>query len=173
MAPRKKQSGWADTAEQIKASRTMDVTLLSGAKVTLRTVTLDELAMDDAIPGDLVEVAILDSADLLLPSMLEAIRGQKPEEAQRLSRNAVLLADRVAKRALVAPAGSDDVIEALDGFDKKMILEIAQRKRSVDAAGKVVAAQALADFAGFRDVAVGAEGGGVGGEDGEVADAVA
>ena len=89
--PRSKPSEWADSAETIKASRTMDVTLLSGAKVTLRTVTLDELALDDAIPGDLIEVAILDSADLLLPQMLDHVRAQRPEEAQRLSKNAVLL----------------------------------------------------------------------------------
>lgn len=167
-----KQPEWADSPEAIKSRRLMDVTLLSGAKVTLRTVTLDELALDDAIPGDLIEVAILDSADLLLPEMLNHVRNQRPEEAQRLSKNAVLLADRVTLRAIVNPPVSPEVVGALDGFDKKMILEIAQRKRSTDATGKVVCAQVLDDLGDFREVGRGAEDRGPGGDDASVAEAV-
>ena len=165
----KKKQEWADTVEEIAAARLMDVTLLSGAKVTLQTVTLDELALEDGIPGDLIEVAILDSADLLLPTMLEHVRAQRPDEVQRLSRNAIVLADRIALRAIVRPDPTEALIEALDGFDKKMILEIAQRKRGTDATGKAVTAQVLADLEPFRPVGVGVEGGGDGGGDEAVA----
>ncbi len=168
-----KQPEWADSLKDIQQNREMNVTLLSGAKVTLRTVTLDELAVEDAIPGDLLEVAILDSADLLLPRMLEEIRNERVDELQRLSARMVDLADRVALKAIVAPQPAEKVVAALDGFDKKMVLEIAQRKRSTDAVGKVVAAQALGDFEGFREEPVSEADRGDGGGDGEVAAPVA
>jgi hypothetical protein len=139
----------------------------------LRTVSLDELAVAEAIPGDLLAAAILDSADLLLPQMLQDVRAEKHEAAQKLSRDMLDLRERVCRAALVSPEGTDAVLGALDQFDKQMIVELAQRKRSVDAAGKVVAAQSLGDFAGFREVGDGATVGAGAGADGKLAGAVA
>jgi hypothetical protein len=169
--PRTRKSAppdWADTAAAVTSRRHMDVTLPSGLKFTLQTVTLDELAVDDAIPGDLLAAAILDSADLLLPQMLQDVRAGKPEEAQKLSRDMLALRDRVCARAIVKPDPTAGLLAALDGFDKQMIVELAQRKRSIDAAGKVVAAQVLGDLAGFRDEPVGAAVGAAGGANGEL-----
>jgi hypothetical protein len=173
--PRKRSAPpeWADTLDTIEARRLMNVTLPSGLKVTLRTVTLDELAVDEAIPGDLLAAAILDSADLLLPQMLQDVRSERLEEAQTLSRNMLALRERVCRSALVKPEASDAVMAALDQFDKQMIVELAQRKLSTDAAGKVVAAQALGDFAGFREERDGSSVGAADGEVGKVDSAVA
>lgn len=159
VANRTRQSKWADTPAEIKGRRTMDVTLLSGAKVTLRTVDLDELALAEALPGDLLAAAILDSAGLLLPQMLQDVRAGKTEDAQKLSRDTVALRDRVVRAALVAPEATDEVVDALDAFDKRMIVELAQRRLTQDAAGKVVAAQSLGDFEQFREVGDGDEAG--------------
>lgn len=169
--PRTKQ--WADTLEQVQAHRTMDVTLLSGLKVTLRTVNLDELAVAEAIPGDLLVAAILDSGDMLLPTMWDHVKNDRTDEAQKLARDILLLRERICRDALVSPAPTDELMAALDGFDKQMIVELAQRKRSTDAAGKVVAAQQLGDFAGFRADGDGVTDGEAGGAVGKVADAVA
>jgi len=169
---RNKPSEWADSAAAIVAARTMDVTLLSGLRVTLRTVTLEELAVAEALPADLYHTAVLDSADLLLPQMLRDLEAEKPEDAHRRSQNLLDLRDRVVKLALVKPEPSEKVLEALDGFDKALITELAQRKRSVDAAGKVVAAQSLADFDQFRDESDSDPDSAASGEDGKVADAV-
>lgn len=146
---------WADKPAAIVARQTMDVTLPSGAKVTLRAVTLDELAVADAIPGDLMAAAILDSADLLLPQMLQHSRDGKEEEQRKLSRDILEVREKLVAAALVAPEPTPELLAALDGFDKLMIAELAQRKRSVDATGKVVAAQSLADFAQFREDGLG------------------
>lgn len=147
----RKQNGWADSPAILKGRSTMDVTLPSGNQVTLRTVTLDELIIDEALPADLVGAAYLDSSGMLPLEMHKAWEQQRPEEIQKFSRDALAVRERLVTRALVSPEPTPAVVASLDQFDRRMIEDLAQRRRNRDWLGKQVAPEELSEFVPFRD----------------------
>lgn len=152
MARQNGKSKWADSPDQLAERSTMDVTLPSGNKVTLRTVTLDELIIDEALPADLVGAAYLDSSGMLPIEMHRAWERQAPEEIQKFSRDALAVRERLVIRALVAPAPTAAVVASLDQFDRRMIEDLAQRRRNRDWLGKEVGPEEiLADYVPFPD----------------------
>lgn len=145
-----KKNGWAGTLDEWKGRRRIPATLPSGMRVVLQTVTLDELAAEDALPDDLLRVALLEATPGGVPAEIArqlASGDGSLERAQQVSRDAVALRDRLVLRAVAEPELTDDDVEALDGFDKAMIAAIASRQTEEDAAGRrVYGDQPLATF---------------------------
>lgn len=142
-----------------KRNSTMDVTLPSGTRVQVRTLTLDELAGMNGLPEDLLRVALLEQAS---PGGVVAAIGRKlaaedPEslkDAHDLSKANVELVNRLVVAAVVAPKLKAADVKSLDPFDRDMIAQLAQRRITHDAAGKQVGADALDSFrAGCRILA--------------------
>jgi|SRR5581483_3324073 len=131
-----------------KRRATMDVTLGSGARVILRALTLDDLG--DALPNDLVRIALLDQIPGGVVSQiamhLDAGDDEALAAAQKLSDDNLRLRDEIVLRAVVSPQLRPKDLAELDPFDKAEIVEYAQRKRVVDSAGRRVGADALSTF---------------------------
>jgi hypothetical protein len=119
--------------------------------VMLRTVTLDELAAEEAIPDDLLRVALIEMTPLGVPGEIaREIASQDAgaqERALKLSRDAVALRDRLVLRSVLEPRLTADDVADLDGFDKAMIADIASRQTVEDASGRrVYGDQPIATF---------------------------
>lgn len=145
--------GWADSIEELAQRRHMDVTLPSGAKVTLRTVTLDELVADEALPENLVYIAVLEGVEATVPEMARQLAAGGEEGSKRvreMSRDLLAMRERLCARALVGYENdqAEQMLAQLDGYDKEMIAEFAQRKTVVDAAGRRFGADSLERFRG-------------------------
>lgn len=133
-----------------KKSSTIDVVLGSGAHVTIRPLTLDELAANGALPDDLLRVAMLEQIPGgVVSEIAEQLQKGDPDSlkaAKKLSEDNLQLRDRVVLAAVVAPKLKPADLQHLDPFDKSMIAEFAQRRRTIDAAGRRVGAHALDTF---------------------------
>lgn len=120
----------------------------STAAFEIRALTLDELAADEALPDDLLRVALVEShAPGGVSAEIAAAAGRDDvDEARRLSRALLELRDRIVHKAVVKPALTLAQVKKLDPYDKAMIVEFAQRQRSIDAAGREVGADTLDTF---------------------------
>lgn len=138
---------WADTLEEAKAKTLMNVTLPTGARFTLRAVTLDELFAEDAVPEDLVQVAVLSlQPGALVRRMASHVDEGDTDAADKLSRDNLALRDRLVLRSVVAPTIDEADLAELDPYDKSMIAMLAQRLIDTDAEGRKVGADSLATF---------------------------
>ncbi len=130
----------AGSLEEWMGRRRIPATLPSGMKVVLRTVTLDELAAEEALPDDLLRVALIEMTPLGVPGEIARELAQDTEEAleraQKVSRDAVVLRDRLVLLAVLEPPLTAEDVAGLDGFDKAMIADIASRLTVEDAAGR-------------------------------------
>lgn len=133
-----------------KRRATMDVTLSSGARVTIRALTLDELAANDALPDDLIRVAMLEQIPggvvTEISEQLKKGDADSLAAAEKLSKDNLALRDRVVLAAVVTPRLAAKDLNGLDPFDKADIAAFAQRRLTVDAAGRRVGADALDTF---------------------------
>lgn len=139
----------ASTLAEWKKSATMDVTLTSGTRVTLRALTLDELAAAEALPDDLLRVVVLDQMGALMKERARLLNTGKPADAaeeRKLAAATLEVRDRIVLAAVVAPKLTAKDVKDLDSFDKEEIAEFAQRRRNVDATGKEVGADRLGFF---------------------------
>lgn len=157
-----KHSGHAGTIEEWRQRRRLDVTLPSGMQITMRLVTLDELAADDGLPEDLVRVALISGQPggivQAIAKELEGVDSMSEElqkadtaaigRAQKLSQDNLLLRDRLVMRAVVEPQLTLEDVLDLDGYDKDMIAGIASRRMGLDfdAAGRRIGAEPLSTF---------------------------
>lgn len=146
---------WAHSLEDLEGLRLMNVTLESGARVTIGTVTLDELIADEALTDDLIYVAVLEAAGATVPEMARQLRDggdQGAQQVREMSRDLLRMRDRLCLRALRKgsyPDGeADQVLDRLDAYDREMISNLAQRKIMVDAAGRRFGAETLGQFRG-------------------------
>jgi hypothetical protein len=122
----------------------------STANVTIRPLTLDELAAQNGLPDDLLRVALLEQ----IPGGVVAEIADKIEKgdaaslaaAKKLSDDNLKLRDRIVLAAVVAPKLTARDLAGLDPFDKAEIAGFAQRRETVDAAGRRVGADALDTF---------------------------
>lgn len=138
------------TLAEWRRRSTMDVTLSSGANVTVRPLTLDELAAVDALPDDLIRIVLLEQ----IPGGVVAEIGAQLEKgdpaslaaARKLSEDNLKLRDRIVLTAVVTPKLTAKDLAGLDPFDKAEIAAFAQRRLNVDAAGRRVGADALDTF---------------------------
>lgn len=138
---------WAGSLADWKKHSLMQVTLPSGAQVTVRAVTLDELFAEGAVPEDLVHVALLNmQPGGLVRKMAEHEAANEPDKRDKLSRDNLTLRDRLVLRAVVQPKLTEADLGDLDVYDKAMIAQLAQRLRVEDAAGRRVGADALDTF---------------------------
>lgn len=145
-----KEKAWASSLAEAKRNATVDMTGPSGTRYTVRIMDLDDLIAEEALPLELVHVALLEKIPGgIVKEIADKLRlGDKEtlEQSRELSLNGARLRDRLVLRSVVAPALKPADLEALDPFDKSMIAEIAQRLVVVDAEGKQVGADALAQF---------------------------
>lgn len=148
---------WASSFDEIQQLRLIYATLPTGAKIVLRTLTLDELAAIDGLPDDLLRVALLEMTPggiaTEIARLVRRHEGSEDdtsvEEAQKLSQANVQLVNRLVQAAVVEPALTLEQVETLDGFDKAMIAGIASRRIGFDAAGRRVGVEPLDTFATF------------------------
>lgn len=146
---------WADSIEEIDRLKLIYATLPTGAKMVLRTLTLDELAAVDGLPEDLVRVAILEMSPGGITGEIARILESDDEDAlgasQKLSEANLQLTNRLVQAAVVQPVLTAKHVETLDGYDKAMIAGIASRRIAFDAAGRRVGVEPLDTFATFRE----------------------
>lgn len=138
------------TLEELKAGRRMAIVLDSGRSVVIRSLTLDELAAEEGLPDDLFHIALLDGLPGgvvgKIAEQLEAGDPASLEQAAKLSRDNLALRDRLVLAAVVEPKLTLADVKDLDPFDRATIALFAQRRRTIDAAGRRVGAQALDTF---------------------------
>lgn len=131
-------------------------TLPTGQEVTLRAVTLDELAALDALPDDLVAVAWYEKLPGGISAQIPAPELQTPEgaaRARKLSQDTLALRDKLVLAAVVEPAITETDLPSLDPFDKDMVANLASRQDDLDATGRRVwGVEPLNTFQDFRDV---------------------
>lgn len=127
--------GWGDSAADIAERLTMNVTLPSGARVVLRTVTLDQAIALGAMPDDLLYIAIADRAGAAVPMMAGELRDGKIEKVREMSRDLLAMRERVSVAAIVAD-DPEAIAKSLDDFDREMITDLCQRRTNTDAAGR-------------------------------------
>lgn len=139
---------WASTLAEAKRGALIDMTGPSGTRYTVRALTLDDLVAEEALPDDLVRVALLDMipGGVVAEIMTKLQDPKSLKEAEKLSQDTVKLRDRLVLRAIVAPKVAARDIAGLDPYDKELIAQIAQRKVVLDAAGRRVGADALETF---------------------------
>ena len=140
----------ASSLAEWKRRSTIDVTLGSLTNVTIRPLTLDELAAQDGLPDDLLRVALLEQIPggvvAEISRQIEAGDEKSLAAAKKLSDDNLKLRDRIVLAAVVAPKLTAKDLAALDPFDKAEIAAFAQRRETVDAAGRRVGAEALDTF---------------------------
>jgi hypothetical protein len=150
--PRREPAFEADTAAAWRAKSQMQVTCPSGAKVVIRALTLDDLAAEEALPDDLLRVAMIEAH---YPQGISgeiaslAYKGDPKSlaEVRKLGVANLAVRDRLVRRALVKPEmKTDRDLMGLDPYDKAMIAAISQRQLNVDAAGRKVGADTLDTF---------------------------
>jgi len=134
--------GWASSLAEAKRNATVDMVASSGTKYTVRPLTLEELAADDALPDDLLKIAVLEQVpggvvaqqiDLLQKGNADALA-----EARELSRGTLGLRDRIVVKATVAPKIKPADLKDLDPFDLHEIAMVAQHRLAVDETGGLV-----------------------------------
>lgn len=153
MAKNGKNSGHAGTLAEWKARRRLDVTLPSGMPITMRTLTLSELAVADGLPDDLIRLALVE----MQPGGIVGEIGaelQKSDEgalerAKKYAEDNLALRDRLILAAVLDPVMNEDDVRELDGFDKEMIAGIASRQLEFDAIGRRVGSEPLSTFRVF------------------------
>ncbi len=140
--------GWASSLAEAKRGRLIDMTGPSGARFTLQTLTLDDLAAEEGLPDDLLKIALLEMipGGVVAEIMSKVGDPKTLKEAKKLSEDNVRLRDRLVLRAVVAPKLTANDVKVLDAYDKEMIAQICQRKVTLDAAGRRVGADALTTF---------------------------
>lgn len=141
-----------DTLAAWERNSLMNVTGPSGTKFTILSLTLDDLAAEDALPDDLLRVAMIEAHvdGGLSGEITDLIRkGDKKslDQMRALSKATLELRDRIVRRALVKPAvRTAAALAKLDPYDKHMIAAISQRQANRDATGKRVGADTLDTF---------------------------
>lgn len=138
---------WASSLAEVKQLALMHITAPSGAKFTLRAVTLDELFAEEAVPEHLVHVALLNmQPGGFVRRMAQHVADGDQEQADKLSRDNLSLRDRMVLRAVVDPVLAETDLAELDPYDKAMIAQLSQRVTDMDAEGKKVGADSLDGF---------------------------
>lgn len=166
MSTVQQQNGWvASSLEELRALRVMEATLPSGARVPVRTVTLDELIADEAMPEDLIEIAVMENTGQTVVEMMRELERDGKERLRKISRDILLLQHRLCVRAIVAD-DPEAVVAELDEYDRAMVAELAQRKIVSDAAGRRFGADSLARFPGADPEPAGSAVGGARPDDG-------
>lgn len=140
-----------DSLAEAKRRARFVVTGHSGATYELRALTLDDLAAEEALPDDLIRVALLEAHTPGGVSGEIARELKKSSEegnaaAVKISADVLALRDRIVLAAVTAPKLKPADVADLDPFDRAMIAEFAQRQRNVDAAGRQVGADTLDTF---------------------------
>lgn len=143
----------AGSLDEWKGRRRIPVTLPSGMHAVLRTVTLDELAAEEAIPDDLLRVTLIEMTPGGVPVEIARQLAQQDdgalERARKLSHDAVALRDRLVLRSILEPAVTEDDLADIDGHDKAFIAGVASRQIVEDAAGRrIYGDQPIATFPG-------------------------
>ena len=146
---------WAGSADEWGRRRLNNVECPSGMRIVLQSVTLDELAAEDALPDDLLVVALLETTPGgVTGARAELLKLETPEgvaKAQKLSQDLVGLTNRLVLRAVVEPKLTLAQASTIDPYDKAMIVGIATRRLEFDAAGRRVGVEPLDTFATFRE----------------------
>lgn len=146
---------WASSIEELEEIRVMRATLTSGARVLLGTVALDELIASEALPKDLIYVAVLERSGATVLEMARELKdggADAGERVREISKDVLRMHEKLAYVALMK--GGHDEVEAgevlkrLDEYDRKMIADLAQRKTVEDAAGRRFGAETLGQFRG-------------------------
>jgi len=143
----KDSGGWGDSAADIRKRRLMNVTLPSGARVVLRTITLDEAIAVGGMPDDLLHMAIAEAAGAAVPMMAKEMRDGNNERVREMSRDLLAMRERLCVAAVVSDEAAA-VVEALDAYDREMIADLCQRRINVDAAGRRFGPDRLDTFPG-------------------------
>lgn len=137
-----------DSLAEVKRRARFVVTCTSGASYELRALTLDDLAAEDALPDDLIRVALLEahSPGGVSGAIASHMQHDREDDAMKLSADLLKLRDRLVLKAVVTPKLKPADVQHLDPFDRHEIAEFAQRQRNVDAAGRQVGADSLDTF---------------------------
>lgn len=148
---------WAGSFEEWRQRRRANITLPSGMRVTVQTVTLDELCTAEALPDDLLRAALLEMTPGGVPAAIAAELQKADSDAlaraKKLSEDSVSLVDRLCVAALVDPQVDVESVVEIDAYDKQMIAQIAQRRIDEDAAGRrVYGVQPVDQFRGAGEV---------------------
>lgn len=153
----------ADTFAAWERNSLITATGPSGTTFTFISLTLDDLAAEDALPDDLLNVAMMEAhraggVSSKIAALLDEGGKASLDEVRALSKATLELRDRLVRRALVKPAVKTAAsLKRLDPYDKHMIAAISQRQLNVDATGRRVGADALGTFREAARVLAGAE----------------
>jgi hypothetical protein len=149
--------------------------LPSGAVVRITIPDSSRLALTGALPVDLRETALLvaahpEGAEGYFGDLVSAaiIRGKMEEAVTRAIELGMRLTHELVAGMVVEPEiSAEDVASgALPELDLRMLLEIAERRRSTDAVGNKLPIVTLEEYARFRHGAGGTPGPGAGSENG-------
>lgn len=129
------------------------VTGPSGTVFEMRSLTLDQLTGEDALPDDLLRIAMIEWAREVTGGikgeMAEQLKKGTPEALEavrKLGRDNLALGRRLAVAAIVRPKVTEAKLAKLDPYDIDMIVRISQRLEVEDATGKKVGADRLDNF---------------------------
>jgi hypothetical protein len=140
---------------EAKRNAVVNMTASSGTRYAVRPMTLDELLSMNAMPDDLIRIALLDNirvgreqSALTVEIGEKLAKGDKASlvEAQGLSRGLVDLRNRLVLAAVQAPKLKPKDLADLDPYDLDEIAMVAQHRLVVDEAGRLV--DPLATFPG-------------------------
>lgn len=122
-----------------KKNRVHEITLPSGAEISIQVPNLSALSKSGKLPNGLVEIAI------------GAAAGESPEASPDLLEKQAELEAFIVAETVVKPAISVEDVEELPYEDVEMIVSIAMRDRDLDAVGKHIGGlDKVADFRRFR-----------------------
>lgn len=138
---------WADSKTAWKKRRTHNITLDSGAQVRVTYPDMAALFQADALPAELVHVAVMDQ---FAPDKLRDMIGDADKERDLL-RDYYEFGVRLAHAMLVEPKLSLDEFREIPPEDVEMLRDIALRQRDTDARGVKLGVVRLDVFTTFRE----------------------
>lgn len=147
MTDHAENGGWGDSAATIAGRRHMHATLPSGARVVLKTITLDEAIAVGGMPDDLLSIAIAENARVTIPLMAQEMRDGNADKVREMARDLLAMRERLCVAAIVSDE-AEEIVKALDGYDREMIADLCQRRTNVDAAGRRFGHETLGQFRG-------------------------
>lgn len=162
-SPPSAETGWASTADEWQSAGLHNAELDSGARITFRDVSVGELIAADALPEDLLQIALLEYGDpgagarLIAETVdLPADAGEEQreaslEKAKEIGRKLVRLNHELCAAAVVEPKLTAEQVARLPFRDLEMLGGFLTRRLIFDAAGRRVGVEPLDTFRVFAE----------------------
>jgi len=165
-APPQPAESWAGTADEW-AGKVHNAELPSGMRVSFRFPSLGEMIELEALPADLLEIAVAEWAEPGAAAQLaaqpyaelaeqdeeptEEQREQADEHARAISEKVARLNRHLVARALVAPRLTIEELARAPYSDLEMLARLINRLDPFDAAGRRIGPEPITTFLVFAE----------------------